>query len=313
MNDARPSTPATPKIRIEADLPSDGQATSFPQGVSPKPSAAAGAGEGWRPGGQVLITLLEAGLRGAQSIARMERFQAVAVVSAAVGRYAVLVAQVLSLVLAGIAAVKLEEPRYAWAGVGTAVWLGVMLFAADRFLNAGSAMIANSPSRLRSHTILECLALIAFFGGLTACGTRMMSRHAVDWVIGLAWWAFGSAAAWVALQPALANVETGARLSPGEEALGILDFLMKAGLRLVPFAFGAGTAAAAVGMVLASVPLLREDRLLPATRATGFALFSSALPLVAYLIFVFYHLSLDVIRAILAIPGRLSPPKEDSA
>ena len=100
-----------------------------------------------------------------------------------------------------------------------------------------------------------------------------------------------------------------------DEAIGALTFLVKALLRLVRVAFGAGVACAAMLLAYAcgqafsgeEGPKLAADTAAVVGRA--FWWFGS-LPLVAYVLFLLACLALDLFRAILILPRKLDKPAE---
>jgi hypothetical protein len=96
----------------------------------------------------------------------------------------------------------------------------------------------------------------------------------------------------------------------GEEAIGVLTFLVKAVLQLVHVAFGAGVALSLVMLgYVCSQAFSGTEGLLIVKFTEPVALmgviYSAALPLIAYLTFLFYSLLLDLCRAVLVTPSKL--------
>ncbi|MCD4726360.1 MAG: hypothetical protein K8R46_01770, partial [Pirellulales bacterium] len=99
----------------------------------------------------------------------------------------------------------------------------------------------------------------------------------------------------------------------GEEAIGIVTFLFKALMRLVPVAFGAGVICGTLLLGFACyLPFSGEGGLSvvqPTWNMAAYSLILSALlPLAAYLLFLLYYLLHDLCRAILALPSKLDIP-----
>ena len=106
----------------------------------------------------------------------------------------------------------------------------------------------------------------------------------------------------------------------GEEAIGLLSFFVKTSLKLAPLFFallavagslaivagffeGGQSFASVVGSVLETVPL-------PLAVPYGFAgsavvLLACLIPIGAYALFLLQYLAIDVLHAILSVPGKL--------
>jgi hypothetical protein len=124
--------------------------------------------------------------------------------------------------------------------------------------------------------------------------------------------------AFIALQPAALSISVAPASRAGEEAIGILSFLVKLGLRLVPVAYGVGVVWGAMVLFYACYLALMvsgpagNSRAAEETAASGARIvqYSAASPLVSYVLFLFYYLSIDLIRAILSVPGKLDALQE---
>ncbi len=110
------------------------------------------------------------------------------------------------------------------------------------------------------------------------------------------------------------NVNPAGGLSAGEEALGILLFLLKVPVRLVSFLFGVGSVVGVCAaiyllyLVVTQEPqFLQEQAYQIAHGILGVAL----LPLAAYLVFVLSSLLVEIYRAILRIPGKIDSLRSD--
>jgi hypothetical protein len=190
-------------------------------------------------------------------------------------------------------------------------------YVAALFLDAGVSLLRKSPSELSSTAILTFFALV-FFAGAVLCFVLglygvILGGSLLSFVICLGATAILFYACGLALNPATVNVDPTGGLSAGEEALGILLFLIKVPLRLVPFLFGVGSVVG-VGaaiyllyLVFTQIPLEQAYQI--ARGILGVAL----LPLAAYLIFVFSALLVELYRAILRIPGKLDALRSDAS
>lgn len=127
----------------------------------------------------------------------------------------------------------------------------------------------------------------------------------------------------MALHPKLVNVDVGEGTA-GEEATGLLAFLLKSGLKMVPLfflllaVFGdlailvsfSPTGAAFSNEISAGLQVVP----IPMNLSGGFAgtavVFGAALlPLVSYFVFLLLYLVIDLIRAVLCVPAKLDALK----
>jgi hypothetical protein len=147
--------------------------------------------------------------------------------------------------------------------------------------------------------------------------------------------------AFISLRPETLGISVASQAPAHEEAIGLLSFLLKAMLRLSPVAFGAGVVCGTLWLLCACyllfVPpggrdavaaLLGPERLalleagvdpasvgkmlevwpaqVTASRATQWIAGFAALPFLAYVLFLLWYLLIDVIRAVLSMPGQLA-------
>jgi len=240
-----------------------------------------------------------------------------------IGQYAVLLGAVLTVVYAIVAAIRYNSLEMLLTGLVFVAAIAVAQFAAGRFLGAGEKLIASTVSRLSSPAFLECtgllvllLAAATFLGGIiTSIRVSSVAPFLPALITSAALVYFGA----LALHPEQVTVETAAGTA-GEEAIGLLCFFFKASLKLVPLFFfllavagdlailasffsGEGQFGYMVAALVASVPFL-------GSAPYGFAgsamlVAACLLPLLAYFVFLLQYLFLDVLRAILAVPGKL--------
>jgi hypothetical protein len=135
---------------------------------------------------------------------------------------------------------------------------------------------------------------------------RLSGQWSLIWV-GVGGLALFDAVAFIALHPTLTNTSVGESLSAGEEAIGLLSFLVKIVVRIVPIAFGVGTVIGTVGLLFGAVSVVRTGLLTAGRDSLGLIALCACLPFASYVFFAFYHLSLDILRAILELPRKLEP------
>jgi hypothetical protein len=111
------------------------------------------------------------------------------------------------------------------------------------------------------------------------------------------------------------NISIEPETLPGDEWIGVFMFVLKAILRLAPVAFGAGVICGALTLgfacYLAAVAEIGAPGATgasfdgPLATADAVLVRSALLPLVAYLLFLFVNLVLNLWRSLLSLPGKL--------
>jgi hypothetical protein len=239
------------------------------------------------------------------------------------GHYAVLAGAGLTLVYAIYGAIRSNSFAIFAIGLGLVAALAVGQFAAIRFLNAATTTIATTPSRVSSSAFLECAGLLTLVFAVTTLlggSAGAIAAHSViplmpALIFGVILTCLGA----IALHPELVNVQF-AEGSAGEEAIGLLSFLFKTGLKMVPmffvlFAVGGalaivtsffGDGGAITGMAqgfTSSVPL--PVQVPPGLSGSALILIACLVPIVSYFIFLLEYLFVDVLRAVLSVPNKL--------
>jgi hypothetical protein len=239
------------------------------------------------------------------------------------GHFAVLAGAALTIVYAIFGAIKYDSFAIFAVGLGLVVALAVAQFAAIRFLSAADAIIANTPSRISSPAFLECagllivlLAAITLLGGIGgAISARSLMPLVPAVLLGLTLTCFGA----IALHPEVVNVQL-APGSAGEEAIGLLSFLFKGGLKLVPWFFLVLSAAGSLTILLGffgnggafanlahaaanSLPL--PVQVPGGLSGSALVLVACLVPILSYFVFLLEYLVVDVLRAVLSVPAKL--------
>jgi hypothetical protein len=226
------------------------------------------------------------------------------------GLYAVVLAV---LFLFGIMGVKRDSLGTVLTGLGLALLLLVLQYTAARFIPTIENLSRAGAANLSSRAFLDCTALLAMTVGLSVLVAldieAIRFRDYAGILTGLTWFVACEFAGFLALNPGTIAVSIVPGTSAGEEALGVYGFLLRLGLRTVPVVFGIGVVSTLILLLHECYSLLADKLVLAeglppaavALQAIGFA----ALPLAAYLFYLFYHLIVDVLRAVLALPGKL--------
>jgi len=241
-----------------------------------------------------------------------ERLDALDRWSKAAGSVALLVAAALLLLAFLILGIRSKSVVLVLVGlVGIPLVTVLVHFIGAVFMDAGGSLLRESPSNLSSAAFLTCFALASFLGAVLAILAGVASAIGGSWMALLG--GLGGAvvlvyAGGLALSPASIHVDVGGNASAGEEAIGILMFLFKLPLRLVPFVFGVGLLVGVIASVvllwqsIAAEPFVGQMASMPvASGVFGLALF----PFAAYLLFLLLYLQVDLLRAVLVIPRKL--------
>jgi hypothetical protein len=237
-----------------------------------------------------------------------------------VGHFAYLAAAGLSFLFFVILAIRASTLPMVLVALGVLPIAILLQFAAVLFLDAGTTLIEKSPSRLSSVAFLDCFGLVALVGALAQLCLGVYGAFAGGgfpaFATGLGAFLILVYAGGVALNPSSVNVSVGREVRAGEEAIGILSFLMKlAVLRLVPFVFGVGCVVGSLVILFSTIQLFGEGGAFAGMMAipavTG-VLALGLLPFVAYLLFLVYYLTIDLMRSVLVLPGKLDALREEA-
>lgn len=263
----------------------------------------------WAAGYRGFNDQVDASLGWARRVFPPERYELFSSWSVMYGHVGLLVAQILALVFGIIASIKLGNGVYIIQALGIVLLLTILQYTAEKFMGAGSALLKSSPSRVGSAAFLDCFALLAEIIGILLFvrmmfAAQMTGQWGFFWV-GLAFWALFDGLACVSLHPDMVNVTVAEDVKAGEEAIGILSFVVKACVRVVPIAFGAGAVLGSVGLLFGIFSLIGSGERLAGTASLRLVATFALLPFLAYIGFAAYHLVIDVLGAILALPRKL--------
>jgi hypothetical protein len=225
------------------------------------------------------------------------------------GQASLVLAEV-AIVIAGIAAaIKQSEWTMGFVGIGLALLLVVLQYVADRFGTAAQGLVDGWTTRLAGTTFPDALAWIFEALGIVLFMTALMSASQTsEWSLlwrGVGGWVVCVLVAWVLFHPTMQSVEIDPATAMREEAIGIVAYLMKAVLRCVPVVFGVLAIMATVGIVGGLVDIFRDLGAGAIQENIWFGMKVTLLPVAAYLAAVFCRLHLDIMQAILSIPGKL--------
>ena len=222
---------------------------------------------------------------------------------------------IVMLTLGGLvfaAKVKLWWPLA--AVLGAAAGLFVLQFVAHRLLKSLDAAISANKTVLSSFAVPDCAFVLIVASTIGAVGSILWFSYSEITTsllaLVLAVLSVGAFSAVVALQPQTIGVVISLQCRAAEEAVGVATFIMKLVIRCVPIFFAAsvfvGTYRVA-GMLLAVIRFRGLDaEFFADVFGVAWLLFGgAALPVAVYLATLAYYLTLDVISAIVSIPGKL--------
>ena len=232
---------------------------------------------------------------------------------ATAGHYGLYAVVLMVLLLFSVLGAKHDDLDTVLTGLGLALLLLVLQYTAARLIPAIETLSRAGGVSLSSGSFPDCAALLAMAVGLAALVAldieAIRFKEYGGLLAGLRCFVTCEFAGFLALNPGTVAVSIVPGRSASEEALGVFTFLLRLALRTVPVVFGIGVVSTLILLLYDGYGLLDDKPVLApglspaavALQAIGFA----ALPLAAYLFFLFYHLILDVLRSVLALPGKL--------
>jgi len=231
-----------------------------------------------------------------------------------IGHFGLLAVAALGFLFAFIVAIRSNSFNAFLYGCAWVIVVMVIQYTAQKFSKAGEALIKNNPALLSSKAFIDCIGFLALIGSVillvisfvqTVQGAGIQTL-----IIGILWFFLLEFFSFVAFNPGSITMNVGKGASAGQEAIGIVVFFLKGAMKLIPIAFGIGIF---IGFILLFIDFIgvfsNEFRVTAScanarTTATQIA-FIGLLPFLSYIFFVLFYLAIDVIRAILAVPGKL--------
>lgn len=227
------------------------------------------------------------------------------------GHIGLVAAGVVGLLFVIVYSVRTTDIAPVVGGFAFMLLLLVVQYTADKFINAGVTLINSSPSVLTSRAFLQCIALIAEISGLLfliwRIGLAIKLKALAPFWVGLGGAVLCDSIAFVAIHPSLANTSVSESAGAGEEAIGILSFLVKTFMRLVPIAFGTGVLVGTLTLFGTTLKMMvQSGHGLEAGKNAAIAsaeiiVYAALLPLVAYVIFALFCLLVGLVRAVLSL------------
>ena len=230
-----------------------------------------------------------------------------------VGKFGLYAAMALTLLFSLLVALKTHDFEAVLWGIIYFLIFAALQYIGVRFCETLDRLNRNTSATVSSTLFWIASALLSIATSasvLIGCLVLAIASKELGWIVpGLAGFIVCQYLAFIALNPSTINVSIAPESRAGEEAIGVISFLFKAILKLVPVIFGTFAVLGSVLLLYASVeiftssgPILAQIIAENAWRALQC---SSTLPFVTYLIFLLIYLVLDICRAILVMPGKL--------
>jgi hypothetical protein len=239
------------------------------------------------------------------------RYEALAAWLERAGHYGLLTAAGLGILYGIVAGIKSDTLSSVLSGIAWGAVVLIVQYTAAKFSSAGAVLIRSSPSEMASRSFLLCVALLCLFGGVLALvGLTVEAIRQELWApfaLGVVIFMVCEFVVCFCLNPGMLNLSIASSFGAGREAIGVLTFFMKAPVKLVPVLFGSGVLIGCCALAWQMIELFRGSEIydifgLP---SAYLILGSAAVPLATYLLFLLLYLQMDVIRAVLAVPGKL--------
>jgi len=231
---------------------------------------------------------------------------------ARIGHIAIIVAAALGFLLALIYAIKTNDFQGFLLGIAWVLLIFVVQYTANRFLNAGEALIKNNPTQLSSQAFLDCLGFLALVGGVVILIMHIVNAIRIGsfeiFLMGLGAFALLEFLALVAFNANEVTIKIVKGNTAGQEAIGIITFFIKAIMRLVPIFFGILLVIFTIMMFISGLKIFGSGANFAWLRCRSHAqsiLNAALIPFISYILFALFYLVIDVIKAILSVPDKL--------
>jgi hypothetical protein len=236
-----------------------------------------------------------------------------------IGHFGLIAAAGLGFLFAFIYAIRINKFDAFLIAIIWLILVFVVQYTAHKFSGAGETLIKNNPSSLSSKAFLDCFGFLALIGGVVVFIVHtiwaIQGIGIETFFVGLGVFVFLEFAAMVAFNHETVAVSIVDETSAGQEAIGIVTFFLKGLLKLVPIFFGVGIVILTVLLFIDFIGVFGNDFKVASSWISGqmtgrSILLVGLLPLISYILFVIFYLSVDLIRAILAIPKKLDNLKK---
>ena len=174
----------------------------------------------------------------------------------------------------------------------------VAAYVGSKMMTMLDRCVANNRTYVSSSAVLDAVACLLVLVGI---GALVVDFRMEMWTNGIVKLVAALLLALAAVCPGIVSVEVKEGTTSGQEFIGLVSFFAKAVLRVVPFVWFAGAAFYTVALL---VNLGSKNVDVELAGALAGAMPLAVLPVVAYLGFLALNLLIDIVGAILSIPGK---------
>jgi hypothetical protein len=234
------------------------------------------------------------------------------------GHYGLVAAACLGFLFAMIYAIRTNDFYAFLVGIAWFILVFVVQYTAHKFSSAGDRLIENNPTRLSSKAFLDCVAFLFLIAAVVIFIISLIrliqTGDLTTFLVGLGMAIFCEFISIISFHYETITVEVAEETTAGQEAIGIITFFLKALLKLVPIVFGVGVVIGTVILFINAIGLFgNEVRVASAwiqgNMTANQIILIGLLPFLSYIAFILFYLVVDIIRAILSIPGKLDDLK----
>ena len=244
------------------------------------------------------------------NVLKRERFEDITARATAAGHWALLAVALLGFLIQ-LVATSIHGFSAFLVGLGWLVALPLLQYTAVQFMTATRSLVQSNETTLGSQAFLRSYALLALVVALisviVAVARGLDGGSLQAFLFGLGMAALSLATAWLALNPALLGIRINSRTGAGEEAIGVLSFFVKTGVRLVPIFYGVALVIVAIHALVILLGMIGDSQrelvqaILTAELSAPLAVWAVLSPFLAYVGFVIYFLVIDLMRSILSL------------
>jgi len=212
-------------------------------------------------------------------------------------------------------AIRGNNFRIVLASLAASIAILVGQYVASRLLGAIRVAILSNRSILSSLAVPDSIFVVIVVGtvvgvlGLLWAAIEM--RELLFLVAAVGVLVVGAYSALVTITPTSLGVDLEPECRAAQEAIGVFTFVFKVVLRCAPLLFAAGIIFTTYRLLEATVRIMTADgsglmmAYSAATIGIGGLFAAVAIPIYVYLLLLLYYITLDVISAIVSLPGKL--------
>lgn len=327
-----PTLQATPAITA-TPIVNKPVATSTPVAKptleTPKPAAAIATGPS-RDFSTFLVDTVSSLLNHARRLLPLSLVEHVLSFCTRGGQWLILSGAILAMVASLIFAIKTSMMGLLLVGPASVIIIAVLQYIATRFLQGCGRLVKNTPSTLSSAAVPDCIALLALLGGSGALiggfVFAVKASYPIIFVGAILVTAMLILLGAITLNPKVTQTAVG-QASAGEEGIGLISFFMKLPVVLLPVGYFILNLAGVLSLLsslfenesrqygrssfevpgehLLSSFLGPMSEFIPGLSGLSMIICALSLPFICYLLFLVFHLLVDVIRSIVCLPGKI--------